>query len=65
MARTVGAFQTDPYSLPRPYPMVVAMLQHKTGIKMSATRAQQVEKNALKKLRKALSEVMNPEHLNN
>lgn len=48
--------ETDPYALPRPYPMVVAMLEERTGIKMSTQRAQEIEKNALAKLRKFLGE---------
>lgn len=51
MSRTESV---DPYILPRPYPMVVRLLKHRTGISITPARARQLEVSALKKLAKAI-----------
>jgi hypothetical protein len=52
--RQFGSYETDPYSIPRPHAMVAAMLEYKTGIKMSGSCVRKIEKKALGKIRKAL-----------
>jgi len=47
--------QTDPYALPRPYPMVAAMLEYRTGEPITAEWVRQLELRALVKIRAALA----------
>lgn len=51
---------TDPDELPRPFPVVVALLRERTGIVMSTQRANFVCERALAQLRAAFADADAP-----